>query len=94
MKSRKSMLLISLLGIALLGSGAVLARGGGMGGFNADCPYNQAQKQRMWTQKQQFQAQQQAQLQPQARQRVRDPANCAQATQNCPRVQARQQQVQ
>jgi hypothetical protein len=90
MKSRKSMLLVSLLGIALLGSGAVLARGGGMGGgYRADCPYNQAQKQRMWTQKQQFQDQ--AQLQPQARQRLRDPAHCAQATQNCPRAQARLQ---
>jgi hypothetical protein len=96
MKSRKSMLLVSLLGIALLGSGAVLARGGGMGGFNADCPYNQAQKQRMWTQTQQFQAraQLQTQLQPQVRQRLRDPASCAQAAQNCPWAQARQQQVQ
>lgn len=97
MKSRRSMLLVSLLGIALLGSGAVLARGGGMGGgFNADCPYNQAQKQRMWTQKQQFQAQaqlqSQSQVQPQVRQRLRDPTHCAQAGQNCPRAQARLQQ--
>ena len=91
MKSRKSMLLVSLLGIALLGSGAVLARGGGMGGgYRADCPYNQAQQQRMWNQKQQFQAQAQTQLQPQVRQRLRDPANCAQAPQNCPRLQQSQ----
>ncbi len=97
MKSRKSMLLVSLLGIALLGSGAVLARGGGMGGgYRADCPYNQAQTQRMWTQKQQFQnqarlqvqPQTRSQLQPQARQRLRDPAQCAQFGQNCPRAQA------
>lgn len=90
MKSRKSMLLVSLLGIALLGSGAVLARGGGMGGgpMSGQCPYSQVQKQRMWTQKQQFQAQ----LQPQMRQRLRDPSQCAQAAQNCPRAQARLQQ--
>lgn len=89
MKSRKSMLLVSLLGIALLSSGAVLARGGGMGGYMSEqCPYNQAQKQRMWTQKQQPQAQ----LQPQVRQRLRDPSQCAQAPQNCPRAQARLQQ--
>jgi hypothetical protein len=86
MKSRKSMLLVSFLGFALLGSGAVLARGGGMGGgYRADCPYSQVQKQ-------QFQAQVQSQVQPQARQRLRDPAHCAQAPQNCPRAQARLQQ--
>lgn len=96
MKSRKSMLLVSLLGIALLGSGAVLARGGGMGGFNADCPYNPAQKQRMWTPQQQFQAKAQlhSQLQSQTRQRLRDPANCTQATRNCPRAQDWPQQAQ
>jgi hypothetical protein len=81
MKSRKSMLLVSFLGIALLGSGAVLARGGMGGGSRADCPYNQAQKQQF-----------QAQLQPQVRQRSRDPAHCAQAVQDCPRAQARLQQ--
>ena len=93
MKSRKSMLAVSLLGIALLGSGAVLARGGGMGGgYRADCPNNPTQQQRMGTQKQSFQAQLQTQVQPQARQRLRDPANCAQGPQNCPRAQARLQQ--
>lgn len=94
MKSRKSMLLVSLLGIALLGSGAVLARGGGMGGgYRADCPYSQARTQQFKAQVQsQVKAQVQPQVQPQARQRLRDPANCAQAPRNCPRAQARLQQ--
>ena len=100
MKSRKSMLLVSLMGIALLSSGAVMARGGGGGGMGGQGQYSQTCRKAQMSQfnlQQRQQLQSQGQVQPQvqaqvqSRQQLRDPANCPLAGQACPNYPGRGQ---